>query len=75
MPLGTTQPVFQDALGLLEALAVEGAQYVVVDAHALVAHGIPRATADFDVLVGTGPQQFLGSCPLLPFRFRRKTIP
>lgn len=48
-----SEPVFQDALDLLEALDVAGAKYVVVGAHALAAHGIPRATADFDVLVGT----------------------
>jgi hypothetical protein len=48
----TEEPrLFEDASDLLRALTDAGADYVVVGAHALAAHGLPRATADFDVLV------------------------
>lgn len=50
-----TGPLFQDAFDLLDALTATQADFVVVGAHALAAHGIPRATVDFDVLIGTHP--------------------
>ena len=43
--------LFDDTRDLLAALDAAGAEYVIVGAHALAAHGLPRATADFDVLV------------------------
>lgn len=43
--------LFQDAEDFLAALEGAQAEYLVVGAHALAAHGIPRATGDFDVLV------------------------
>ncbi|TVR04616.1 MAG: hypothetical protein EA398_01685 [Deltaproteobacteria bacterium] len=41
----------EDALDLLAALEDARVSYLVVGAHALAAHGIPRATADFDILL------------------------
>lgn len=43
--------LFDDYLDLLRELDEAGAEYVVVGAHALAAHGLPRATGDFDVFV------------------------
>jgi hypothetical protein len=41
----------EDFLDLLRALDAEKAEYVVVGAHALAVHGIPRATGDIDLFV------------------------
>jgi nucleotidyltransferase DUF2204 len=41
----------EDFVDLLECLRVEGCEFVVVGAHALAAHGAPRATGDLDVFV------------------------
>jgi hypothetical protein len=41
----------EDFVDLLECLRVEGCDFVVVGAHALAAHGAPRATGDLDVFV------------------------
>jgi len=38
---------------MLAALSSEGAEYLLVGAHALAAHGHPRATRDLDVWIGT----------------------
>lgn len=38
---------------LLDALAEEGATYLVVGAHAVGVHGVPRSTGDLDLWVGT----------------------
>jgi hypothetical protein len=43
--------LLEDARDLLRELDAAGADYLVVGAHALAAHGIPRATGDFDILV------------------------
>jgi hypothetical protein len=43
-------PDFRD---MLLALSAEGAEFLVVGAYAVAAHGIPRATGDLDVWVGT----------------------
>lgn len=40
-----------DFLDLLEALRGNGVEFLVVGAHALAAHGVPRATGDLDVWV------------------------
>jgi hypothetical protein len=41
---------------LLELLCVERVRFLIVGAHALAAHGRPRATGDLDVLVDPTPQ-------------------
>lgn len=47
-----TRPVMnEDFLDMLAALCSEGAEFVIVGAHALAVHGIPRATGDLDVFV------------------------
>ncbi len=43
-------PDFRD---ILSALCAEGAEFMVVGAYALAAHGLPRATRDIDLWVGT----------------------
>lgn len=40
-----------DFRDVLLALSAEGAEFLVVGAHALALHGVPRATGDLDVLV------------------------
>ena len=40
-----------DFLDLLRALAEAGARFVVVGAHAMAVHGVPRATQDLDLLI------------------------
>jgi hypothetical protein len=40
-----------DFLDALRCLAEAGARFVVVGAHALAAHGVPRATGDIDLFV------------------------
>jgi hypothetical protein len=52
----TTDPrpadsVNEDFLDMLRALAEAGARFVVVGAHAMAVHGVPRATQDLDVLI------------------------
>ena len=41
----------QDYLDVLAALVECGVDFVVVGAHALAVHGIPRSTGDIDILV------------------------
>jgi hypothetical protein len=41
---------------MLSALSAAGAEYLVVGAHALAAHGLPRATGDLDVWVHSTPE-------------------
>ncbi len=36
---------------MLEALATEGVEFLVVGAFALAVHGVPRATGDIDIRV------------------------
>jgi hypothetical protein len=40
-----------DFLDMLRALSEAGAEFVIVGAHALSVHGVPRATGDMDVFV------------------------
>lgn len=47
--------LYQDAVDLLDEFADAGVRFLVVGAHALAAHGLPRATADFDVWVEPSP--------------------
>lgn len=46
----------EDFLDLLRALLDAHVEFVVVGAHALAAHGLPRATGDLDVLVEPTPE-------------------
>jgi hypothetical protein len=43
--------VNRDFFDMLSALSAEGAEYLVVGAYALAAHGLPRATGDLDIWV------------------------
>jgi len=43
---------FRDILGLL---LEEGARFLVVGAHAMAVHGVPRATGDLDVWIARAP--------------------
>jgi len=45
-------PDFRD---LLAALRDAGAQFMVVGAHAMAVHGVPRATGDLDVWIARDP--------------------
>jgi hypothetical protein len=50
----TTPDLNEDFRDLLEAFVLEGVDFVIVGAHALAVHGVPRATGDLDVLVRAG---------------------
>ena len=43
----------EDFVDLLEALIDSGARFMIVGAHALAVHGVPRATGDLDVWIET----------------------
>jgi hypothetical protein len=45
----------EDFLDLLKCLIDAGARFVVVGAHALAVHGVPRATGDLDVWIDPEP--------------------
>jgi hypothetical protein len=44
-----------DFLDVLRALQVAGADFLVIGAHAMAVHGVPRATGDLDVWVRPSP--------------------
>ena len=46
----------RDYVEMLAALSAAGAEYLVVGAHALAAHGAPRATGDLDLWVRPTPE-------------------
>jgi hypothetical protein len=47
-----TQPAInQDFIEMIRALIDAGAEFLVVGAHAMAVHGVPRATGDFDIWV------------------------
>jgi hypothetical protein len=46
----------RDFVEMLAALSEAGADYLVVGAHALAVHGIPRATGDLDIWVRPTPE-------------------
>jgi hypothetical protein len=52
-------PDFRD---ILSAFAAEDVEFMVVGAYALAAHGLPRATGDIDLWVGTAGEN-LGVAP------------
>ncbi len=41
----------EDFIDLLRVLLIEEARFLVVGAHALAAHGVPRATGDIDIWI------------------------
>ncbi len=41
----------RDFVEMLSALSAAGVEFLVVGAHALAAHGTPRATGDLDIWV------------------------
>ena len=41
----------EDFLDMLRALVDEGVEFIVVGAHAMAVHGVPRSTGDLDILV------------------------
>jgi hypothetical protein len=47
--------VNRDFAEMLSALSDAGAEFLVVGAHALAAHGTPRATGDLDVWINPTP--------------------
>jgi hypothetical protein len=51
----TTPELNDDFRDLLACLRDAGVDFVIVGAHALAAHGLPRATGDLDVLVRPEP--------------------
>jgi hypothetical protein len=48
--------VVEDFRDLLAELRRAEARFLVVGAHALAAHGVPRATVDLDVWIDASPQ-------------------
>lgn len=46
----------RDFVEMLSALDAAGAEYLVVGAHALAAHGVPRATGDLDIWIRATPE-------------------
>ena len=46
----------RDFAEMLSALSEAGAEFLVVGAHALAAHGAPRATGDLDIWVNATPR-------------------
>jgi hypothetical protein len=45
----------RDFVEMLSALSAAGARFLIVGAHALAAHGAPRATGDLDIWIGASP--------------------
>lgn len=45
----------RDFSDMLAALSAAGARYLMVGAHALAAHGLPRATGDLDIWIEPTP--------------------
>jgi hypothetical protein len=41
----------EDFIDILRALGDSGAEFMIVGAHAMAVHGVPRATGDLDILV------------------------
>jgi hypothetical protein len=48
--------VIEDFRDVLAALVAVDAKFLVVGAHALAAHGVPRMTRDLDILVEPSPE-------------------
>jgi hypothetical protein len=48
--------VNEDFRDLIAALLAAGARFLIVGAHALAVHGVPRATGDLDVWIAADPE-------------------
>jgi hypothetical protein len=48
--------VIDDFRDMLAALSTNGVRFLVVGAHALAAHGVPRVTGDLDLWVESSPE-------------------
>lgn len=46
----------EDFLDMLRALVDSGVEFIVVGAHAMAVHGVPRATGDMDVFLRPTPE-------------------
>ena len=46
----------RDFAEMLDALSAAGAEFLIVGAHALAAHGRPRATGDLDIWIRPSPE-------------------
>ena len=46
----------RDFVEMLAALSAAGARFLIVGAHALAAHGAPRATGDLDIWIQATPE-------------------
>jgi hypothetical protein len=46
----------RDFVEMLSALSAAGVEFLLVGAHALAAHGVPRATGDLDIWVRASPE-------------------
>ncbi len=51
--LRESQSVNQDFQDILSAFCDEGVEFLLVGAYALAVHGLPRATGDLDLWIGT----------------------
>jgi hypothetical protein len=49
----------RDFVEMLSALSAAGVKFLIVGAHALAAHGAPRATGDLDIWVQATPENAL----------------
>lgn len=47
----TAPTLNDDFLDIVQALTTAGAEFLIVGAHAMAVHGVPRATGDLDLLV------------------------
>lgn len=54
--MGEQAELNEDFVDLLRSLIAARVEFVIVDAHALAAHGLPRATGDLDVFVEPSPE-------------------
>lgn len=46
----------RDFVEMLSELSAAGAEFIVVGAHALAVHGLPRATGDLDIWIRSTPE-------------------
>lgn len=50
--MSAAEPEWNEDFGdFVDALVAEGVEFVIVGAHAMAVHGVPRATGDLDILV------------------------
>jgi hypothetical protein len=54
--VGAESGLNEDFRDLLRELLAAGARFLVVGAHALAVHGVPRATGDLDVWIAVSPE-------------------